>query len=299
MKVLFGTDGSRYSLAAARFLSRWHLGSGTSVDLVSVTPHTRRSMHRYFGQAPGVAEQWRALARKALEETARPLHSQGYRVSTRIRVGAPAQVLVESAQAADYDLVVVGAKGQSSTPFFDVGSIALAVLEHVPTAVLMVRERDPKHRGRRLPTQLDPFRALVPTDGKGHSLAAVRRFVALLEIPRLEAHVVSAFEVADNGVRHPTPPTVRARERSRAESAARAALHDAVQILERRGIPTDARVLEGRPATAVVDASREMDADLIILGSRGVRRVQELHLGSVALEVARSAPCSILIAREA
>jgi nucleotide-binding universal stress UspA family protein len=51
----------------------------------------------------------------------------------------------------------------------------------------------------------------------------------------------------------------------------------------------------GRPDAAIVEYAREMDADLIVLGSpgSGVRHIG----GSVAEEVVRVAPCPVLTVR--
>ncbi|MBI4538511.1 MAG: universal stress protein [Gemmatimonadetes bacterium] len=297
MNILFGTDGSRYALAAARFLASWCPDGGVKVDLVAVTPRVRRSLHRDFGKAPDVGRQWRAAAKLWLDDTARPLRSHGFKVTERRRIGVPAQVISEVAEDGEHDLVVVGARGRSDAPFFDVGSVALATLEHAPTAVLMVREREAKHRGRRVPSELAPFQVLIPTDGEPHSLTAIRRFLALVRIPHLEVHLVTAFTLPDTGLRQPLSPGARQRLRARAERAARQRLQEAAQLVEARRMRTQMRALEGEPTAAILEAALEAQADLIVLGSRGVRRLAELHLGSVALQVARSAPCSVLVIR--
>jgi nucleotide-binding universal stress UspA family protein len=46
-----------------------------------------------------------------------------------------------------------------------------------------------------------------------------------------------------------------------------------------------------------VQIARTSGADLIILGSRGHGKLEELLLGSVSDAVVREAPCSVLIVR--
>src|SRR5690606_42000836 len=48
---------------------------------------------------------------------------------------------------------------------------------------------------------------------------------------------------------------------------------------------------------ALVDAAGKYDVDLAVLGSRGTRGTWGPRLGSTALGVARSSPCSVLIVR--
>jgi nucleotide-binding universal stress UspA family protein len=56
-------------------------------------------------------------------------------------------------------------------------------------------------------------------------------------------------------------------------------------------------VLRGRPGTAIVDEAGAMDADLIVVGSRGHGRIATMLLGSTAAEIVDHALCPVLVAR--
>jgi nucleotide-binding universal stress UspA family protein len=56
-------------------------------------------------------------------------------------------------------------------------------------------------------------------------------------------------------------------------------------------------VIEGRPASVIVDQARAMAADLVVLGSRGRGALAAAVLGSVAAETVDYAPCPVLVAR--
>ena len=58
-------------------------------------------------------------------------------------------------------------------------------------------------------------------------------------------------------------------------------------------------VIEGRPATAIVEEADRFGADVVITGSRGQGRVARLLLGSVAEEVVDRATSPVLVARAA
>jgi nucleotide-binding universal stress UspA family protein len=81
---------------------------------------------------------------------------------------------------------------------------------------------------------------------------------------------------------------------ARAE-AARVATETATS-LEAEGRSVEGVVLEGRPASVIVDDAREFGADLVVVGSHGRGPVASTVLGSVSAEVAESAPCSVLVA---
>jgi len=57
------------------------------------------------------------------------------------------------------------------------------------------------------------------------------------------------------------------------------------------------RVKEGKPATAILDAVRQIQPDLIVMGTHGRSRLDHLLIGSVAERVMRKAPCDVLLVR--
>ena len=71
-----------------------------------------------------------------------------------------------------------------------------------------------------------------------------------------------------------------------------AELERLAEPLARRGWQLERRVSKGRPATAILDVARHVEADLIVLGSRGRGPLTTMLLGSVD-----QAGCSVLVAR--
>lgn len=62
-----------------------------------------------------------------------------------------------------------------------------------------------------------------------------------------------------------------------------------------RVVPT--KLVEGPEAEALVNTAEAQQADLIVMGSRGLGAMAGVLLGSVSRQVARHAPCSVLIVR--
>lgn len=54
---------------------------------------------------------------------------------------------------------------------------------------------------------------------------------------------------------------------------------------------------EGDPGPAIVQVQEEEDCDLIVMGSRGLTRVEGLVLGSVTTKVLHLASCPVLLTR--
>ena len=67
--------------------------------------------------------------------------------------------------------------------------------------------------------------------------------------------------------------------------------------LRTAGFTVSPSLEEGDPKSKIIDAAKEWNADLIVLGSHGRTGLQRFFLGSVAESVARHAECSVEIVR--
>ena len=64
------------------------------------------------------------------------------------------------------------------------------------------------------------------------------------------------------------------------------------------GVSTEFTQLAGNPGKLICELANNWSADLILVGSRGLRGLKEMFLGSVSNYVTHHAPCSVLIARQ-
>lgn len=76
-----------------------------------------------------------------------------------------------------------------------------------------------------------------------------------------------------------------------------AALDRDAEPLRRPGITVRAHCFVGSPAQRIGEAAVSLDADLIVVGSRGRGAVATALLGSVAASLTDHAPCPVLVAR--
>lgn len=63
------------------------------------------------------------------------------------------------------------------------------------------------------------------------------------------------------------------------------------------GIKTEYSQLAGNPGRMICELANNCSADLILVGSRGLKGLKEMFLGSVSNYVTHHAPCSVLIVR--
>jgi nucleotide-binding universal stress UspA family protein len=55
------------------------------------------------------------------------------------------------------------------------------------------------------------------------------------------------------------------------------------------------RVIDGPPGTGIVTVAEDIEADLIVTGSRGRGPIARTVLGSVSTEILHHAPCDVLV----
>ena len=65
------------------------------------------------------------------------------------------------------------------------------------------------------------------------------------------------------------------------------------------GVDNEYTQLTGHPGRTICELASNWEADLILVGSRGLKGIKEMFLGSVSNYVTHHAPCSVLIIRTA
>jgi nucleotide-binding universal stress UspA family protein len=140
---------------------------------------------------------------------------------------------------------------------------------------------------------------VVGTDGSETARKAVREAVALAKSVGASVGIVSAYEPVSKQ---------RLREESRqapvdtqwainAREDVDATLKEAAEGVEDSGVDDSIFAREGDPADAILDVAEEENADLIVVGNKGMTGAKRFLLGSVPNKVSHHAPCSVLIIR--
>jgi nucleotide-binding universal stress UspA family protein len=115
-----------------------------------------------------------------------------------------------------------------------------------------------------------------------------------------ELHLVHAYDVriplvtplAPYGVS--VPPVVI----EQTQEAAAAKLDALARRAAAEGVAATSHVSGAPAASAIVDLAGELEADLIIMGTRGHTGLKHVLLGSVAERTLRHAPCWVLAVKE-
>jgi nucleotide-binding universal stress UspA family protein len=69
------------------------------------------------------------------------------------------------------------------------------------------------------------------------------------------------------------------------------------KIAEDEGITVDTTLVEGKVADEIIRIAKEGSFDLLIIGARGLSRVEEIMLGSVSCGVAERSPCPVIVTK--
>jgi nucleotide-binding universal stress UspA family protein len=137
---------------------------------------------------------------------------------------------------------------------------------------------------------------LVPVDFSEHSARALEHGIALAKQFGSEIELLHSYEVMPivtfYGVGY--PETLDADLRAAATERL-AGWRDRVQ---REGVPVHERVVAGPPAEEIHEWAQELGVDLIVMGTRGLRGLKHVMLGSVAERTLRRAPCPVLTVRD-
>jgi nucleotide-binding universal stress UspA family protein len=146
------------------------------------------------------------------------------------------------------------------------------------------------------------MRILIGTDGSDDALAAARRAVDVLASDAT-IHLICVAEppaIASAGMESgfaggiATPREVDAAWED-AIGEARAALERTASAVGVASVETE--VERGTPGTVLCERAKALNADVVVVGSRGRGAIRRVLLGSVSTYVVHNAPCPVLVIR--
>ena len=140
---------------------------------------------------------------------------------------------------------------------------------------------------------------VVGTDGSDTAKEAVRQATELAKQVGDSIELVSAYEpVASSRLREEqrdVPADLEWMVNPREDVDA--TLEAAAEVARTAGVEVSIYARQGDPADAILDVAEEKNADLIIVGNKGMTGAKRFLLGSVPNKVSHHAPCSVLIIR--
>ena len=275
MRVLWATEGSPNSTQAGQVIP--HLRGGTEAEILTLAvipgdPMPWLDLVEGRTAQPELERLRREALHRVLDAALLKHGLQQGHATIRVEVGDPARTIARVAREEQSDLIVAATRHETIATEI-VGPTTTELMVQAPCPVLVTRGSQ-------------PWRSVVlATDGSEEAAPAE----AAVRLLAPEDARITTVTVA------PTPPS-DAEPDEAGEHAATALAAAAAERLRESGANADYAVRTGRPARAIVELAREVDADVIALGSHGRTGWRRAMLGSVAQEVARTARSSVLVA---
>jgi nucleotide-binding universal stress UspA family protein len=139
MNIAVGMDGSPESWRALELSARLAEAFGGHIDVLHA-----RSLEGFGGSATQgatpapLSETFAALEDQTHDEARNLLDARGLSWSFSVRLGRPAEVLLNFLREANVELIVVGSRGQGLAARSVLGSTASELVNLSPVAVLVV-----------------------------------------------------------------------------------------------------------------------------------------------------------------
>jgi nucleotide-binding universal stress UspA family protein len=302
-KILIVVDGSEHSLNAVRYTARTVPAEGVDIVLFHIMTRIPESFwdlqrepayHYRFVDIGEWEAQQQEMIQAFMAQAAEVLYAANFeresvKVNIRDRNQGIAQDIIAESQH-DYDTVVVGRRGLSELKDFMLGSIANKLVErlvHVPVWIVGARQQ----RGK----------CLVCMDASEGAMLAVDYVASMLgRSPHLEVtlfHVVRGFDFFHRiAGKSPVPASDKAlnekleKELELAVRGIDPVFEEATNRLLKGGVAPGRvaeKVVKGASsrAGAIADEAAHGDYDTIVVGRRGLSKVQEFFMGRVSNKV--------------
>lgn len=298
-KMLLATDGSAEATRAARMAVVLAHRLGSKLHVVHVGPMPEE----YINPRLSIPEPefWEMMRERAEEEAKPRLNEQVQKIreaggevsGAHVRVGLPDAEIVELAEELGAGLVVLGSRGLRPLKRALIGSVSDSVVRHAHGSVLVVR-------GNGRERDYLPGRILLALDGSREAAAASRTAVEIANATGSELHILFALFTSET-LPYPYPYA-----RERWEASGERAKHRAQEFVDEQaerieaegGRVKDAHLAFGKPDQEIVKLGEELDAGLIVVGSRGLGGVRRALMGSISGSVVRHAHGPVLIVRD-
>lgn len=230
----------------------------------------------------------RSASQKEIDAIVADLQGRGIDATGEVSREGAVDAILSAAARHDANLIVMGSHGHTGLRHVILGSVAERTLRGSPIPVMVVKEdeADANQAIRRI---------VFATDFSSHAEAAAELAIAFakslgasVEICHVEVTKSPAWMSIE-----PPPPSDWI-EAIRREAGER--MQVVLQEFTKAGIEARTHLVEDTPSLAIPNLATELDADLIIMGTRGQSGLRHVVLGSVAERTVRLATCSVLTA---
>ena len=136
---------------------------------------------------------------------------------------------------------------------------------------------------------------LVPVDGSENSYRALD--AALFLSQKLGSDITVLHVMEEVPITHIESQKLLRELLENYEKESEEILSKCSEIARKKGLTINTILLQGNPASIILDFSKKEKYDIVIMGSRGMGKFKELILGSVSSKIVHHSPCGVLLIR--
>ncbi|MBM4125080.1 MAG: universal stress protein [Nitrospira sp.] len=289
MRVLLAADASPDSRNAAQMIKR--LADPPDLDVLNVVD-VEALQHAYISPSmpPGYYETYRKEVSEAAERMLHELRDELAPHAAHIRLiadtGDAAESIIQTSQESKSQLVVMGQRGMTATLTFLLGGVTQKVATYAPCSVLVVKQSG---------ATLD--RLLLAVDGSEESNKAVQFLSHVPFKSPLRLTIVTVWPGRPAEPLAPSGPQDEFTGKEVVRTKGEDLLRSVAAAFRNGPYGVETEWLQGDPALSILEAAVRHQAQMIVLGARGLKAIKRFLLGSVSQKVLVHAPCSVLIVR--
>lgn len=136
---------------------------------------------------------------------------------------------------------------------------------------------------------------LVPIDGSDNSYRALDS--ALLLSEKLGSNITVVNMLEQVPITHIESEKLLSELLEAYRKENQEILSKCSKIATEKGLSIKTILLQGNPASVILDYRKKEKFDLLIMGSRGLGKFKQLILGSVSSKIVHHSPCAVLLIR--
>jgi len=272
-------DGSYFAAQALPLTRIITKKTGATLTLLSsVKSHTPTYLEQY--------EDTKSARETYLKKVEQELLLENLPVTHAVRPGHIGDATKEFVDENKVDLVITTTRGKSGAQHWLTGGVSRKLANKLDVPILLVKTENGTY------TKIE--RILVALDGSIRSEQVLPYARALASAFQSELILLSVPAVPE-GKDYRAAADIIEKLRQKAEVNMQKFLDAVARSLREEGIRVQTMVMGNRPAVTIVDVSEEVDADLIMITSRGRGGMDLFMMGSVAHRIIEQTTRPVLL----
>lgn len=240
--------------------------------------------------------------REKLEEIIKSTTDEEIAIEAKVLVGKPFVEIIRQVLGASYDLVIKSAEGGSSVKDTLLGSTDMHLLRKCPCPVWIIKTNEHAHY-RRILAAVDQDPEDAVKDALNRQILEMSTSLSLAEFSEL--HIVHAWRlVAESLYRSPRTSVSEAEVDEMVAEEARARRLWLETLVSNYGTKADKdmvdylepqlHLVKGYAKQVVPTKARELDVDLIVMGTVARTGISGFFMGNTAETILNQIDCSVL-----